>query len=881
MKKIRIFFEYLAAFITIFLLLLVITSVVVVKFYGDEVQETAMELINGQLNTSVSVEEVGITVFRRFPNTAVYLKNVTIWSGDQFNRNEFWQNSPDTLLHTEKIYLEFSLFDLLKKRYFVRSMEIRNGSLKMYVDSEGGGNFLIASGREKEESSRLIEIKNLLLKEIDVLFINKAKAIDAEVTLQEIYFEGNFLKKDYLLKTGGKALVRTISNHGVTYLTNEELKTELSVNVKNNQFAISRGDILLGNLSVGLTGEFQLTPENGTILDLKFYGKRIDIGWLTRILASRDNNAYNIAGSGDVDLSMNVKGLATKTISPHIEGSFSTKKSSLALNSYSLSLKSLSLEGTFTNGVNNSPTSTTVKIQSFRTLIGSSTIFGNLRLENFIDPQIDLSLQGDIYGTDISKYFTDLPVSFHEGIISPKLFINGTLSKGEGGKRKVTITPNGSIALKHLFLSISQPGIALDSVNGVMKISSTVLDADLSGYLGNTDFIVDLSANNPMNSLSVKKVFEIEGSVKSRNVNIDELIANLKNDNRVSKTSKYPETIKLDLDFNFEKITKGGIETELVTGKLLYIYPSLYIDPIHLKTMNGTIHSRIGLTDLHKQSHQASIYSTFQNVDIQSLFRSFNNFGQTFLSDKNIAGTVSGESALSTQLNSEFKISSDDIISENTIRIENGELINFEPMMELATFLKIDEMDHIRFSTLNNTILIRENVITIPAMEIKSTAMNIQTSGVHGFNKTYDYHLATKLSEYLFNKARSSGKQEFDIALDSEDRRTIFLHLYDHGKGLKIEFDEDQAIKKIRGDLKEEKTELKTILNEEFGLFKSEEEFHEVPEKSAEPGFKFEFQEEVQPDTIKAPDNKTKWWQKKKEPDKKPAFEFVIDDNNI
>ena len=46
--------------------------------------------------------------------------------------------------------------------------------------------------------------------------------------------------------------------------------------------------------------------------------------------------------------------------------------------------------------------------------------------------------------------------------------------------------------------------------------------------------------------------------------------------------------------------------------------------------------------------------------------------------------------------------------------------------------------------------------------------------------------------DILFNKANSAHRQEFNIALDKEDKRTIFLVLYDKGDGMVVEFDEDQ-----------------------------------------------------------------------------------------
>jgi hypothetical protein len=189
-------------------------------------------------------------------------------------------------------------------------------------------------------------------------------------------------------------------------------------------------------------------------------------------------------------------------------------------------------------------------------------------------------------------------------------------------------------------------------------------------------------------------------------------------------------------------------------------------------------------------------------------------------------------------------------------------------------------MDEVAFSTIENTILISNSKITIPQMDINSSALNLQASGIHGFDKSYEYHLATKLSEILFNKAKSSKNKEFDIALDKNDNRTIFLVLYDKGEGMVVDFDEAQAMQKIRDDLKSEKTELKVILNEEFGIFAEDEDVNKEIEKAEEPVLQFEFNDETEQDTSsKETKVRSRRWKKKEDAEKKEDLKFIIDDD--
>ena len=76
-QKLRILLEYLSAFVLIILLLLTIASVVVVKFYGEDLKLYAMEVVNMRLDSKVDVEEIDVKVFQKFPFVSLRLEGVT------------------------------------------------------------------------------------------------------------------------------------------------------------------------------------------------------------------------------------------------------------------------------------------------------------------------------------------------------------------------------------------------------------------------------------------------------------------------------------------------------------------------------------------------------------------------------------------------------------------------------------------------------------------------------------------------------------------------------------------------------------------------------------------------------------------------------------
>ncbi len=879
-RKIRVFLEYLAAFLIIFVLLSVITSVVIVKFYGDDVQEYTMDLINDQLDTKVSVGEAGISIFRKFPNASVFFNDVTVWSGHRFDRAAFEHFSPDTLFAADRLYLQFNLLDLIRKKFSIRSLEAREGSLRILIDGNGNGNFLVQNEKDSQGSSRAIEMKGVTVRDLNVLYMNIAKEISSEVLVEEISLEGNFGNRDYMLKAGGDAYVENIINHGVYYLSQQDVSTNVFLEVSNNHFVISRGEIMIGDLAAVITGEFLLDKNVGADLDLHFSGDKIDIEWATRILASR-NNSPGITGKGSINLAVDVKGLTSPTLTPHITAAFSTKNASLQSDQFPLGIKSLSANGTYTNGSLMSVRSTVIDLNYFSARMGDSDISGAIMLKDLLHPSFNLLLKGDLHASDLDPFLSELPLRIKKGTINPDLRITGNISDLSDSSRSISFDPAGTLAVNNISFLLTERDLLFSEFNGDIAVDPVQLKASLAGYMNDTDLDVEAVLRNPLVAFSSDPIFDIRGSLYSSNVNIDQLIKDMKRPGNITEQVAFPDNLTLGLDFKFDRITRGDLHTKEISGTCSYNYPGLTIDPLYMETMNGSISSRIALFDLHLTEYQLNMSSSFSNLEIRDVFRSFNNFGQDFLTEKNIAGSISGTSEFLSSLNNDFSINTRDIVSENSFIIKDGELNDFQPLIEVSKFLKIDKMDHVRFSNISNTILINNNMITIPGMDIRSNALNIQASGQHSFDKTYEYHLATKLSELLFSKAKSNPDKEFNIALDKEDNRTIFLVLFDEGDGMQIEFDEEKALKKIREDLRNEKQELKDVLRREFGSTNRKDSQQDDPGQKEQPVFKFEFPEEATRDTVQNEEPTRKWWQRKKEPDKKPEIEIVIDDNDL
>ena len=205
--------------------------------------------------------------------------------------------------------------------------------------------------------------------------------------------------------------------------------------------------------------------------------------------------------------------------------------------------------------------------------------------------------------------------------------------------------------------------------------------------------------------------------------------------------------------------------------------------------------------------------------------------------------------------------------------------------------------DSITFSCLgfaSQTISIddikKNNNIVIPKTTIKTNILDINIAGEHSFDDKIDYHFSFGLRDVLI---KNKHAEDFGPIKDDGLGKVLFLRVFGNLNDPQYEIDKSEK-KAIRKEIRaEEKQNVKSILKDEFGLFKSDTSLHSKQKEVIEPTFEIENWEEndEKVDEIlkkeeKKPkkEKKTPKWLKKlgvedkKEPQQNISVEFDEDD---
>ncbi|MEO0572757.1 MAG: AsmA-like C-terminal region-containing protein [Bacteroidota bacterium] len=235
--------------------------------------------------------------------------------------------------------------------------------------------------------------------------------------------------------------------------------------------------------------------------------------------------------------------------------------------------------------------------------------------------------------------------------------------------------------------------------------------------------------------------------------------------------------------FMYHRIDLQNIKAELRTTPDHY----LYVDTLRMDAAGGNIR----LNGYFNGSDPKHIYMkpdlTMTNVDLEKILFKFENFGQDHLVSENLQGKLTSRISGTIRVYPDMVPDLDQSSMELDVKVLNGKLKNYDPMLALSDYMGDKNLRNIRFDTLQNRLAIDKGKINIPAMTIESTLGHMELSGTHDSDQNIDYYLRIPWKtvrkatwQKLFgNKKDTVATQEQvdEIVEVDPNRKTKFLNL--------------------------------------------------------------------------------------------------------
>jgi len=555
-KKILIRFILLPVAI---LIILVIAAVAILYAQQDRLVKLAVTELNRQFAGKLAVEGSEITIFQNWPYVSIGLKNV------QFYATKLPSDHP--LYEAERMYVGFSLPDILQQKYHVKVIALKNGHLDLVQDHEGRLNIMEASRihpdttTSKDTASTTLDlaVKKVVLKNFRISFLDAHSGQRMISQIERIQSSLRVDSTTLLTDLKGGMLLDYTRPGDTTLFRHKHLDTELHLayDKSTEVFTLGLGRLKLEEALFNISGTADLRHDNA--VDLTITGDRPDFKQLISFAPPEvAKELQHFRYDGRLSFQGKIKGKLNGAAQPHIELSFSCANAWIHNTAANKKLDSLAFKGYYTNGAQCNAKTSELRFMDMTARPGGGIFRGNFVLRDFTDPKIGMQVNSELELAFIGAFLGIRDLQRITGHISLKMNFKEMvdLSLPTESMGKLTQGIQSELTVRNLSFRIPSYPYIVEHLNlhAAMKEGYLRLDS-LSGNLGNSDWRIDGSLSDlPALFHHQEKPVVVTLNVHSNKLVMKEILAFDSARSRKAKEEIYGFNIGLSLETSVNEI---------------------------------------------------------------------------------------------------------------------------------------------------------------------------------------------------------------------------------------------------------------------------------------------------------------------------------------
>lgn len=787
--------------------------------HEEEIKQKALESLGQQLLTELKVEAIDYTIFSDFPNATLQGTRVLFYDT---------QEERDTLLYANELNISFSIWDLIQGEYTVKHIGLQGGTAKIRKFNKGDNYHFWKAAEDSTTTEVVFDIQLVELSEMDLLYDdqpsevrvdlrNTAATLKGKVEGEKLTFDGeiestrSFVYAEGTEWVGGKKVA---------------IGTDAALDLAASRYNFDNLSISIGRSAATGKAHFaQIKESVDCDISALFSGESIpNILSIIPKEYTQSLEGFEIDGAADVRFAL--RGLAGSggSLTWTVEVALDDGEISRGLDIPALQ----DINGTVL--VKGDRTGTTLETPLLNASLDGGEILVRGNIVDLSNPQADVHVESDIELGAFQRFFNLDSLVQLGGSTNLRLDFKGALPNWEittASLRNADVS--GTIELTEATAAFSDLDHPLESINGSFALNS--------GYAA----INDLSLSINGSDLRLTGIFHqflawllipgekmlVEATCNSHNFELASVLSTSASSDTYQLS--FPDDIRLKLNVHADKFTFRSFEATNLDGIAEIDATGFLFKPVSLRTAEGEF--QLELLGSMRSNGEIDLLakSGIYGININVLFKEFENFGQTFIQAENVRGKCTAQAVFKARMKSDLSIVSESIVSTIDLRLENGELIGLSSMESISEYMRSNKLiapfvnadalekklKHIRFATLENRIEISDSQIRFPMMDIKSSAMDIAVTGTHWFDQRIDYAIGLYLRDILVQRRQDDFGEVEDDGLGNR----FFLSM--KGTTDNPVFGYDRQAKKDyrKQEMTVEKEAIKDLLKDELKLF--------------------------------------------------------------
>ncbi|OJW69347.1 MAG: hypothetical protein BGO68_02790 [Candidatus Amoebophilus sp. 36-38] len=805
MKKVlKVIYKSLVTLFFVLLCFLLATGVYIYN-YQEQIIARAFQAATSQLSYSIQAKNIQLSLFRDFPRLSLLLQDVVIQDSQQNSKN---------ILVANKVDCVFNIHDLLQGQYILHELCVEQGTLSLEAQQKQK-QVLHKTVAEREQAdfkpSHLVlpvNLKKVVLNQVKCVYATSLPDQRYVVYAQQLQVACNLNIKDLSMHVVGNVVIQQIKYKNIMYESDvpTSINARVQYDIAKQLYRLQHGRIREDESNIRFQGVWSNQVAE-PFIDLQISTDRLAIPHILRWLPiSYRQRTTDYQVQGNLICQIHLIKQPKKDVS--ITTDFKIDKISLLPTGLKQPFQLEHLMGKLYIPNLTTLDLANLQIDEYRARWGDSHFTGHMKLTDLkklwlqnhtnvvIDlpslapashPSINNGLQGQLVG------YVDLEGSLYDLLYAADKRSLPSL-KGQLDSRGIQVVYNQNL-------------LQLQDASSLLVENDVLHFKELAGQIEGKPFVLTGKLTNWLKFLLKKEDnLYVDAKLYAEYIELSKLFVSDDPDTTSAKYLAILPYLAGELVCDVGEIVYKRFRGDKLRGKLRIDEQQLVADSVELGFAGGKSWLT-GTIDTKSDRIQIHTHASLQNVQLPTLFYTFENFHQDFLENKHLDGRIWSEIDLTMQADKNFYIDRESVLANISIQLDKGILQNFEPLQRLTPYVSEKELKYLHFSSLKNNIHVKNKTIYIPPMEVHTSVTSIQLSGTHTFDGDIQYNLIVPLQHATSKEIRRQLPE-----INEEALAGLNLYLKLEGNIHHYNLSYDNAL--FKANLKESLKKQRNILGE-------------------------------------------------------------------
>ena len=798
--------KYLIVFLSLIVFLLLGLMVVATKMYNDQLKEIALNQINNQLNSPVLVDEVSLSVFSHFPLVSISIEN--IYLKDPLNNK-------DTLFYSPRFDMSFNALDLIKRKYVIRKLELNEGFCHLHILKNGSKNFSVFKdlNENKNEQFKFV-LEQLMFDNFLIDYKNELLSQEYSFLINQSSLSGNFNANSYDLDIESNWLINQFTVDEINYVRNKKSNVKLVLKVVKSPFSltIDQGELEIADINFEIQGDY--TSAKNDEIDLLIKGDHIQLSEVFSVFPI--DYLYVLerySSKGHLNFNAHLKGEISKNKSLLFKADFNTENAAFKDRENDINMSAINLQGDFNNQ------SKILNVTKFSSKIDDKQLKGSFSLKDFNNPTLIFNIDGTLDLDRASFFFPKNPFDI-KGIA---VFNLNSELKWDASSTKVTYL-KGNVTSDEVFLNYPNTSFNAKAEHLKLDFPNQDLVFTARKVTVEDDELVPFIRLNSWMDLILSSTQKISGefNLDFKNCHLNQWLAYIPENS---------DSTSNDLQKNFfgnlsiDNLYYDDLLFKSVRSDDISIKDNLIIKALNMYGHNGNYQLNVSTSPFNSPSKYINIDGKALRIKMDQLFKEFNNFHQSFLTDNQFSVRLSSNFDAKVFYNKKGNIDFQKSKFSTFNNFEKLKLIEYPFLKDILDYFEqsvitrniIDlgyyqkQINKVQFEDFDSKISMKDGQVYISETAVDNDILDFNIYGQYGLNDSVDYHLNFNWAEIVKKKRNKID----DDQIESQEGKQLFLKISGHIEDLNYSLDKSEVKKERRNKIEEEKESIKKIIKGE------------------------------------------------------------------